>query len=58
MNLLNNFSNCFSEIRSDLEWLTSHAIVGEALAELIDHNEKDAYGITADSRLMERNEHD
>lgn len=31
--------------------LTSHAIVGETLAELIDHNEEDAYRVSEDGSL-------
>lgn len=34
--------------------LTSHAIVGETLAELIDHNEKDTYWKATNSRLFGR----
>lgn len=33
------------------EQLTSHAIVGETLAELIDHNEKNANRVSEDSSL-------
>lgn len=32
--------------------LTSHAIVGETLTELIDHNEEDAYRVTQDRCLL------
>jgi len=34
-----------------IERLTSHAIVGEALAELVDHDEKDADRVTAHGYL-------
>lgn len=42
--------NCIRPRKQDQ--LTSHAIVGEALTELIDHNEEDAYRVTKDRCLL------